>query len=41
MEFFSLPGICGITRLIYAFTQTDNIFSDLYKCFVTVKTLLF
>ena len=41
LEFFSLPGILGITGLIYAFTQRDNIFSDLRKCFATVKTLSF
>jgi len=32
---------CFFTGLVYAFTQRDNIFSDLCKCFATVKTLSF
>jgi hypothetical protein len=34
-------SICLEILVLYAFTQRDNIFSDLCKCFATVKTLSF
>jgi len=39
MEFFSLQGICGITWLIYAFTQ-GIIFSVTYINVLSLQTTL-